>query len=57
MKYAKKKCENEFYYANICKYEYEKKWQGCGARLCLRLVLNKLKEMKGFIYIYTLLGP
>jgi hypothetical protein len=57
MKYAKKKCENESYYANICKYEYEKKWQGCGARLCLRLVLNKLKEMKGFIYIYTLLGP
>jgi len=34
----------------------KKTWQGCGARLCLRLMLNKLKEMRGPIYIYTLLG-
>jgi hypothetical protein len=31
-------------------------WQGYGARLCLKLMLNKLKEMKGPISIYNLLG-
>jgi hypothetical protein len=31
-------------------------WQGYGVRLCLRLILNKLKKMKGFIFIYTPLG-
>jgi hypothetical protein len=30
-----------------------KKKQNHGAKLCLKLVLNKLKEMKGCIYIYT----
>jgi hypothetical protein len=31
-------------------------WQGYGARLCLGLMLNKLKEMKGSTSIYTPLG-
>jgi hypothetical protein len=31
-------------------------WQGYGARLCLRLMLNKLKEMKDLTFIYTFLG-
>jgi len=31
----------------------KKTWQGYGVRSCLRLVLNKLKEMKGFTFIYT----
>jgi len=31
-------------------------WQGYGARLCLKLMLNKLKEMKGHTPIYTPLG-
>jgi hypothetical protein len=31
-------------------------WQDYGAKLCLRLVLNKLKEMKGPPFIYTPLG-
>jgi len=31
-------------------------WQGYGVRLCLKLMLNKLKEMRGLISIYTLLG-
>jgi len=31
-------------------------WQGYGVRWCLKLVLNKLKEMKGLTFIYTLLG-
>jgi hypothetical protein len=37
-------------YANM---NMEKTWQGYGARLCLKLMLNKLKEMKGPILIYT----
>jgi len=31
-------------------------WQGYGAKLCLRVVLNKLKEMKGPTFISILLG-
>jgi hypothetical protein len=30
----------------------EKTWQGYGAKLCLRL-LNRFKEMRGLIPIYT----
>ncbi len=40
------------YYANICKHEHE---QGYGATLCLKLMLNKLKEMRG-PSIFTPLG-
>jgi hypothetical protein len=31
----------------------EKTWQGYDARLCLRVLLNKLKEMKGPTSIYA----
>jgi len=48
--------KTNLYYANIYKHEHEKKWQGYGARSCLRLMLNKLKEMGGLIPIYTPLG-
>ncbi len=34
----------------------ERTWQGYGVRSSLRLTLNKLKEMIGPIFIYTLLG-
>ncbi len=40
-------------YANM---NMKRTWQGFGTRLCLRLVLNKLKEMKGPTSIYTPLG-
>jgi len=40
-------------YANV---NMKKTWQDHGARLCLRLMLNKLKEMRVCIRIYTLLG-
>jgi hypothetical protein len=43
----------DLYDVNICKHEHEKKWKGYGTRLCIRLMLNKLKEMKGLIPIYT----
>jgi hypothetical protein len=40
-------------YANM---NMKKPWQGYGlgyVRLCLRLMLNKLKEMRGPTFIYT----
>jgi len=37
-------------YANM---NMKKTWQGYGARSSLRLMLKKLKEMRGPIYIYT----
>jgi hypothetical protein len=42
-----------FIYANM---NMKKTWQGYGAKLCLRLMLNKLHEMKGPTLIYTPLG-
>jgi hypothetical protein len=51
---CKTNMETDLYYVNICKHE--KKWQGYGARLCIRLVLNRLKKMKGHASIYTPLG-
>ncbi len=44
----------DLYYVNICKHEHEKiKWQGYGVKSCLKLVLNRLKEMRGLTPIYT----
>jgi len=40
-------------YANM---NMKRLWQGHGARLCLRLMLNRVKEMKGGALIYTPLG-
>jgi hypothetical protein len=34
----------------------KKPWQGYGARSYLRLIINRLKEMKAPTSIYTLLG-
>jgi hypothetical protein len=53
---CKTNVKTNFYYANICKHEHEKKWQGYGAKSCLKLEMNKLKEMKGPTFIYILLG-
>jgi hypothetical protein len=38
-------------YANM---NMKRIWQNYGARLCLRLVLKRLKEMRGHIFIYPL---
>jgi hypothetical protein len=51
-----KNVEIKLYYVNIYKHEYERTWQGYGVKLCLRLLLNRLKEMKGPIPIYTPFG-
>jgi hypothetical protein len=40
-------------YANM---NMKRTWQGYGAKSCLKLVLNRLKEMKGPISTYTPLG-
>jgi hypothetical protein len=40
-------------YANM---NMKRTWQGYGAKLCLRLMLNKLNEMKGHTSIYIPLG-
>ncbi len=40
-------------YANM---NMKRTWQSYDVKLCFKLVLNKLKEMKGFIIIYTPLG-
>jgi hypothetical protein len=42
-----------FTYANM---NMKNPWQGYGVRSCLRIMLNKLKEMRGSTYIYTFLG-
>jgi hypothetical protein len=40
-------------YANM---NMKRTWQGYCVRLYLKLMLNILKEMKGFTFIYTPLG-
>jgi len=40
-------------YANM---NMKKTWQGYDIKLCLRLVLNMLKEMRGHTSIFTPLG-
>jgi hypothetical protein len=40
-------------YANM---NMKKTWQGFGVRSCLKLMLNKMKEIKGPSPIYTILG-
>ncbi len=42
-----------FYYVNICKHEHGKKKQDYGVRLCLRLMLNRIKIIGNYISIYT----
>ncbi len=49
---CKTNVKTSFYYVDICKHEYEKNM----TRLCLRLMLNILKEMRGPTSIYTPLG-
>jgi hypothetical protein len=47
--------ETNIYYVDICKHEYEKNMTRLWCKIVLRLVLNRLKEMKGPTFIYTLL--
>jgi hypothetical protein len=49
-------CKQIFIMLTYANMNMERTWQGYDARLCLRMVLNKLKEMKGPTSIYTHLG-
>jgi len=53
---CKTNLKTNIYYVNLCKLEHEKTWQGYSAKSCLRLMLNKLKEMKSSTFIYTPFG-
>jgi hypothetical protein len=46
----------DLYYVNVWKHKHEDNLKGYGAKLCLKLMLNKLKEMKGPIPIYIPVG-
>jgi hypothetical protein len=37
-------------------WTWKNTWQGYGARSCLRLMLNRLKQMRGLTFIFTPLG-
>jgi hypothetical protein len=45
----------DIYYDKYANMNMKRTWQDYGVRLCLKLVLNKLNEMRGSIFIYTLL--
>jgi hypothetical protein len=55
-KCARPTCKQIFIMVTYTNMNTKKTWQGYGARSCLKLVLNILKEMKGFTIIYTPLG-
>jgi len=52
MRCAKQMWKHIFIMQTYANMNMKRIWQGYGARLCLRLMLNKLKEMKGLIPIY-----
>jgi hypothetical protein len=53
---CKQKCKQIFIVIKHEKANTKGINQGCGTRSYLRLMLNKLKEMGGFTFIYTPLG-
>jgi hypothetical protein len=53
MRYARQTWKHIFNMLTYANINMKKTWQDYGARLCLRLMLNKLKEMKGLTFIYT----
>ncbi len=56
-KYAKQTWKQIFIMLTYVNMNMKKKtWQGYGARSCLRLLLKRLKQMKGPTFIYTPLG-
>jgi hypothetical protein len=56
MRCVKQMWKQIFIMLTFANMNMKKTWQGYGARLCLRLVLNRLKEMKGFTFIYSPVG-
>ncbi len=53
---CKTNIKTNLYYVNICKHEHEKNMTRLWYKIMPILMLNKLKKMKGFTFIYTPLG-
>jgi len=53
---CKTNVEMNFYYVIYANMNMRRTWQGYYVKLCLKLMLNKLKEMKGPTFIHTPLG-
>jgi len=53
MRCARQTWKHMLTYTNM---NMKRTWQGYGVRSCLKLMLSKLKEMMGPIFIYTHLG-
>jgi len=51
---CKQNCRKIFFVIKHEKVNTKGISQGCGTRSYIRLMLNKLKEMGGFTFIYTL---
>jgi hypothetical protein len=56
MRCAKQTWKQIFIMLTYANMNLKKTWQGYDARSCLKLMLKRLKEMKGFTSIYTPLG-
>jgi hypothetical protein len=56
MRCAKQMWKWIFIMLTFANMNMKKTWQGSGAKSCLRLVLNKLKEMNGLTLLYIPLG-
>jgi hypothetical protein len=50
MKCAKQMWKHIFMMLTYANMNMKRTWQGYGARSCLKLMLNKSKEMKGFTF-------
>jgi hypothetical protein len=55
-RYAKQTWKWIFIMLTYANMNMKTTWQGYGVKSCLRLMLNRLKEMKGPSLIYTPLG-
>jgi hypothetical protein len=53
MRCAKQAWKQIFIMLTYANMNMKKTWQGYGVKLCLRLMLNRLNEMKGPTSIYT----
>jgi hypothetical protein len=56
MRCAKQTWKHVFIMLTCANMNRKNTWQGYDARSCLGLLLNRLKEMRGPILIYTPLG-
>jgi hypothetical protein len=56
MKYTKQMWKRIVIILTYANMNMKRTWQGYGIKLCFKLVLTKLKEMRGFTFIYIPMG-